>query len=102
MRHHPCGTIGSLLVTFGYPAIVGIFPAVFLGMYWRNATSTAAVVSTILGVGIVLCQTVLGIVPSFGIYAGGWAFDIALVSMVGISLLRPEPTDDSMLAGYDL
>lgn len=98
----PRGTIGSLLITFGYPAIVGIFPAVFLGMYWRNATSTAAVISTLLGVGIVLFQTVLGIIPTFGIYPGGWAFVIALVSMVGISLLRPKPNDDAILAGYDL
>lgn len=98
----PRGTIGTLLVTFGYPAIVGIFPAVFLGMYWRKATSSAAVVSTILGVGIVLFQTVLGVVPTFGIYPGGWALAVGLISMVGISFLRPEPTDKSMLAGYDL
>lgn len=98
----PLGTIGSLLVTFGYPALVGIFPAVFLGMYWRGATSTAAVISTLLGVGIVLLQTVLGVVPTFGIYPGGWAFLIGLIAMVGISLVNPEPTDDTMLAGYDL
>lgn len=98
----PRGTIGSLLVTFGYPAIVGIFPAVFLGMYWRGATSIAAVVSTILGVGIVLFQTVFGVIPTLGIYPGGWALVVGMISMIGVSLLRPEPTDEAMLAGYDL
>jgi Na+/proline symporter len=98
----PRGTIGSLLVTFGYPAIVGIFPAVFLGMYWRGATSTGAVVSTILGVGIVLLQTVFGVVPTLGIYPGGWAFLVGIVSMVVVSLVGSATADQEMLAGYDL
>lgn len=98
----PQDTIGGLLVTFGYPALAGIFPTVCLGMYWRGATSTAAVVSTILGVSIVLFQTVLGVVPTFGIYPGGWAFVIGLVSMVGISLLRPERQPESILSDYGL
>lgn len=98
----PQGTIGSLLTTFGYPALVGIFPAVVLGMYWRGASRTAAVMSTLLGVGIVFFQSVLGVIPTMGIYPGGWAFLVGLVSMIGISVLDSEAVPESILSDYGL
>lgn len=98
----PTGLIGSLLIEFGYPAMAGIFPMVFLGMYWDRSSTMAAVVSSILGITVVLLQTVLGVVPTFGIYPGGWAFLVALVTMVGLSLFDTETPSEAIRSTYDL
>lgn len=98
----PTGLIAELLVAFGYPALAGIAPAVMLALYWKEATEKAAIVSMTASIVIVFFMTVMEIVPTYGIYPGGWTMLAGTVLMIGISLLDDESATDEIADAYDL
>lgn len=84
------------IATFSFAAMASIIPAYFGCMYWKRATSSAVIISTMTGV-ITSALWAFNILPdwtTFGIFYGAIAFALSSIALVVISYIsKPEKQD---------
>jgi len=91
----------SSLIDFTYPGLVALAPATIIGLYWRKASTTAAIAS-IVG-GSLMAVYVLFNKNPMGLYSGFWSLVVALVVYIVVTLIAPSKEEtflpDTISAG---
>jgi len=87
LAFYPPGLLFSSLIDFTYPGLVAIVPATILGMYWRRA-STPAAIASIVG-GSLAAIYVLTHKNPMGLYSGFGSLLVALIIFVVVTLAVP-------------
>ena len=83
------GALISNLMAISWGALAGAFLAPFLyGLFWRKVTKSAVWVSFAVGIGLVVANLFLEIVP--GTSAGAISMAVTLVLVPIVSLITPK------------
>lgn len=92
------GSVVALLGTFGWGTFAAsLFPALVLGMLWKDGTKEAAISSAIVGIVLNFVLEVgskYGFTPlPEGVVVGAFAFAVSLVVYIVVSMLTGEKTE---------
>ena len=92
------GSVVALLGTFGWGTFAAsLFPALVLGMLWKDGTKEAAISSAILGIVLNFVLEVggkYGFTPlPEGVLVGAFAFAVSLVVYIVVSMVTGDKTE---------
>jgi Na+/proline symporter len=87
LAFYPPKLLFSSLIDFTYPGLVALAPATIMGLYWRKASTTAAIAS-IVG-GSLMAVYVLFNKNPLGLYSGLWSLVVALVIYIVVTFIAP-------------
>jgi len=86
--HFQDATLVALLGAFGWATFAaGIFPVIAIGLNWKGATATGAVVAIVSSLLINFSVQLAGISIPYGISGGLIAFVTSLVLFIGVSMI---------------
>lgn len=81
------------LIMFSISIVMPLFPILVIGIYWKKATKQAAIVSSLLGTGVVLMTYFVWDLG--GTWYGAFGLLASAISMVVVSLVTHQDEEDS-------
>lgn len=81
------------LIMFSISIVMPLFPILIIGIYWKKATKQAAIVSSLLGTGVVLMTYFVWDLG--GTWYGAFGLLASAISMVVVSLVTHQDEEDS-------
>lgn len=81
------------LIMFSISIVMPLFPILVIGIYWKKATKQAAIVSSLLGTGVVLMTYFVWDLG--GTWYGAFGLLASAISMVVVSLVTNQDEEDS-------
>ena len=88
MAFYPPKLLFNSLIDVAYPGLVTLAPAAILGMFWRKASSTAAIASILIGSAVAIYLLMFNRNP-MGLYSGFWTLLVSLIVFIVVSFAAP-------------
>ena len=88
MAFYPPKLLFNSLIDVAYPGLVTLAPAAILGMFWRKASSTAAITSILIGSAVAVYLLMFNRNP-MGLYSGFWTLLVSLIVFIVVSFAVP-------------